>query len=306
MKSALDRWHGSRRSREGGEIDCNNIAAPTSDGQLAEAFFCGSIIIASRLGGIKGVDGLEFLNNFLLQCLDFDGKIEFADAEISDYLKSLSIPFMSPPNQEFPKPVCELFDLLNIQGGNMSRSTQKERIDCACVSTSGKVILTGESKDHKRIALDKMQDIILRVPLETPLHIVFSNTLQGDYFRDTTYDAWSEDELKKAIVIKKMADEKKKAKESGVKYKEKNIRVQITEKMKQGSREFQKRKNAVFVKVGKSGKVVPICKHLSSTWSKDVDVDQRVLVLFIERGISACFVIVLIFRGFKLKKGCGA
>jgi hypothetical protein len=292
MKSAIKTWENSNRARTGGRVNTKNRVARKSDGQFAEAFFCGSSIISSRLGGgIKGIDGVQFLNNFLRQCLDFDGKIEFADAEVSDYFKGLWIPFMSPPNQEFPEPVCKLFDLLKTQGGNMKRTEDKTRIDCSCVSTSGKVVLTGESKDYKKkIPLDKLQGIILRIPVETPLHVVFSNSLQTDYFRDTTYEDWSEAELKYSIEKEKLAELEKKAEDSGLKAKkgkkqQQKMKIQVTKKMKQDSLEFQKRKNAVFVKVGENGKVVPVCTSLSSTWAKDIGADKKFVVLFIERGM---------------------
>jgi len=183
------------------QIFCfDNAVQATSDGMLYEALLCGAIVVASHCGGLCGTT----LNNFLLQLFFhcFNIKIEEINFpnEIEVFRKK-KIPFMSPPNTLFPNFFNQEIDR-DLFIGNLSRTVNNAQIDLLCVSLTGEIILTAESKDYANsIDSETMQNIIKKIPKESKLHIVFTNVLQQSYFQKGSYDIFADNHLKGRNII---------------------------------------------------------------------------------------------------------
>ena len=78
----------------------------------------------------------------------------------------------------------------------MVRTMNADKIDIKVADSKNEetIILTGESKDYDgALNLQNVKDIILRIPLNSKLHIILTNELQVAYFTKFTYEKWNLD-----------------------------------------------------------------------------------------------------------------
>jgi len=138
--------------------------------------------LASHREGINGSPISSFFPRLLFECAGSPLTAKFAPSCAVDLLTSKcdSIPFLSPPNVTYPDWLCKLFEL-----GTIDRSMNKERVDFNCwrLYPNKVKLCSGESKDYGvNLELEVIKKIIQRVPVDSPLHIVYTNSLQNRYF----------------------------------------------------------------------------------------------------------------------------
>ncbi len=87
-----------------------------------------------------------------------------------------TIPFLSPPNQPWPK---FLSDIPESNFSSLERTMNAKRIDL--VAFNGKI--TGEAKDYGDVLeLPDIRKILKRIPCDSDLELVFTRALRGSYF----------------------------------------------------------------------------------------------------------------------------
>jgi hypothetical protein len=154
----------------------SNAVGQNNDGMFLESLLCSTICAASHSNGLQGIGLKEFLMNLVFQ-LQLEkvecGQVSIAGLEQLDGI-NMTVPFLSPPNQEWP-------DFVTIPGANLgflSRTRNSDKIDVWAPCG-----LAGEAKDYgSRINLVTMKQILNRVPEQAMLQIVFTRKLQKSYF----------------------------------------------------------------------------------------------------------------------------
>jgi len=205
----------SREFRES-VIDFENSNQRTNDGMLYEALLACAMCLSSHLGGLEGIPVHQFLkktyehlnlpylkdpNDVMFSLDDLDrneatcssvGKIP-----IMNILRR-KVPFLSPPNTKWPEKLAS-FSEFNLC--NLTRSKNSERIDlCTELSATLEGTLTGECKDHGRpIGKSVMEEILKRVPAQSVLHLVFTNSIVRS-FREKS-EISNKELLKNRIVL---------------------------------------------------------------------------------------------------------
>lgn len=286
--TALKKWLKMLNYRVS-KFDPSNVNQAQNDGLSAKFILCGACIAASHSQGLRseGMDGLSFLNRLVIELIDgvddnFQINSNQDHNEIFAFLKSLRVPFCLPPDQEIPRVLADCFrserekENLPHLFAEISRTNNQSRIDIRCVShlsdPSDTCFFTGESmKDYSdKLMIPKIKEIILRIPNETKLHIVFTNQLQKKYFKDDeNYLKWSQDEAKST-----------------------NEKANIK---KNNQLAFEKRSNTVFFKVCSDGNLSPI-SHLPYRWNKnDTNIEKKCLVLFILARMFCHFISIFFF-----------
>ena len=159
------------------EIDFGNSVQKSNNGMFMEALLCTSVCVASHSNGVKGISVTEFLKNLIYQLQNVDN-IEPSAVQISDIDKlkltnfdgkEFMVPYLSPPNQSWP----EWLKIPDAFFDNLKRTQNKDNID---FSTDCNI--TGEAKDHGKLTSSVAQDILIRIPTNSILHIVFIRELQ--------------------------------------------------------------------------------------------------------------------------------
>jgi hypothetical protein len=186
LKNNVDAWRL--------KIDPQNTAQSANNGMFLEAVLAGSLIVASRLNGVKGIPLQNYIPAVFAQLEVLEELVDFTivDTEnksLNEFMKSFKIPFLAPPNQLWPDfvkgiPGDSMF-------GNLTRTVNKDKIDI-----NSDFRLTGEAKDHaKDIDTTVMNGILSRIndpetsrtfngaiTQTSKVHFVFVNSLQENYF----------------------------------------------------------------------------------------------------------------------------
>jgi hypothetical protein len=173
------------------QIRFTNPDQTSNDGMKLEAFAAAAICKASHCLGYGGCPALQFIKQLFYELtgylLDSDPLFWKSFSDDLDVLKDCIIPFMSPPNSEWPE---WLSDLEGGNFGNLFRTCNQSRIDLRCKNlNSDETILSGETKDYKsRLDSTVMEKILLRIPSASKLHIVVTNHLQDKYFTTKPFE----------------------------------------------------------------------------------------------------------------------
>ena len=156
-------------------LDLSNAVEKINDGMFLETLLCSTISLASHSNGIKGVCLRDFLLNMVFQ-LQID---DIYPNQVSiEGLENIDMPFLSPPNQNWPT----FLDIPDANFGNLSRSKNSEKIDLRAELGQDE-LLVGESKDYgNKLTIDKIRQILERVPEKAKLEIIFTRKLQNSYF----------------------------------------------------------------------------------------------------------------------------
>lgn len=155
---------------------CNSVQK-SSDGMFLESLLCTTVCLASHTEGISGVRFGPFMHNLLFQLQA--GKISKSQVSIGNLgdltgMESYHIPFLSPPNQQWPDYIHRCPDS---NFANLKRTKNADKIDILAGS------LAGESKDYGNVIdLSTMKKILRRVPDDAKLELVFTRKLQKSYF----------------------------------------------------------------------------------------------------------------------------
>jgi tRNA pseudouridine-54 N-methylase len=157
-------------------LDFSNAVQRNNDGMFLESLLCSTVCLASHSNGIQGITLQKFLLNLVYQLQI--GKIDCSDVSIAGLERldqmNLTIPFLSPPNQDWP----EFFKVPGSNLGFLSRTRNSKGIDLWV--SSG---LAGESKDYgSDINLHTMRNILKRIPENANLELIFTRRLQKSYF----------------------------------------------------------------------------------------------------------------------------
>ena len=125
----------------------DNAVQVTNDGMRLESLLASSVCVSSHINGLAGVPISDFLEDLVYQVTS--AKVELKNV-VEEKLKSewkflqdMVIPFLGPPNCEWPDWFAKN-QLLNVE--NFGRTKNMDRIDFG----TSDLKLCGETKDHKR------------------------------------------------------------------------------------------------------------------------------------------------------------
>jgi hypothetical protein len=205
------------------------------------------------------------LVEFIFHACNFEAaqkEIQTPNQNVLNSLKALNIPYLSPPNLPFPDVFLDLFLDTPFLFGNLIRTVNSTCIDIVCkFGKSEKIALSGESKDHKtKLGTSLLKEILGKIPLGSPLHIVFVNemldafTFKDSKKRKSTYEDWR-------VHNNKEANEGK----------PKNKRMVSS--------------GLVFVKIGVTQDRQLVLKTVEGLPAEKIGDDSTCVVLFIERDI---------------------
>ena len=162
-------------------LDTSNLEQPTNDGMLLEAITAGAVCLASHCNGFTGCSVIDFMEALIWELSDcrISGQHLKCFEQVT-CLDSIHVPFLPPPNQEWPAD-------LKIEGasfGTLCRTTNKSQIDFmiedACI--------TGECKNRtSRLDLAEMTKVLKNIRSQSKLHLVITNALQEQYYDAETF-----------------------------------------------------------------------------------------------------------------------
>jgi hypothetical protein len=157
-------------------LDQSNAVHSSNNGMFLESLLCATVCVSSHANGIMGIEFQQFLLNLVYNVQPENinmNQVTIKGLEIFNRMDV--VPFLSPPNQEWPEYIGA------IPGSNfglLGRSPNSDKID---LWTSKGIY--GESKDYgSEINLDTMKKILQRVPENARLELVFTRKLQKSYF----------------------------------------------------------------------------------------------------------------------------
>ncbi|KAF1794631.1 hypothetical protein GQ600_18260 [Phytophthora cactorum] len=144
----------------------DNTEQRSNDGMRLEALTAAAIVLASHAGGFGGVAFPTFLRELLFE-LGVSERGEMMqllrDVEIAGWGTRV-VPFLSPPNEEWP----EWLNDSSTRFGNLFRTPNEDY--------------------SSAVNLRVVKSILMRVPAESAIHLVVTNTLQKQYF--TAKSSW--------------------------------------------------------------------------------------------------------------------
>jgi hypothetical protein len=157
-----------------------------NDGMKLEAITAGAICVASHMGGVGGILFLDFLKQLVYELSfpdeytidsprDINFGYDFATGGLCHSFCNIRIPFLSPPNQIWPK---YLNLIRGVLVGNMKRTLNKDGCDVRFDN------FTIECKDRAdSIDSSELKKIIKKVT--SAVNVVVVNKLQKSYFQST-------------------------------------------------------------------------------------------------------------------------
>ncbi|KAI9331730.1 hypothetical protein BDR26DRAFT_662455 [Obelidium mucronatum] len=163
-------------------VNFGNAVQKGNDGTEFESRLTACLCLASHSGGVNGVSVVDFLQDLVYNLRSV--KSPTADLTVNllqlplSPLKGFIVPFLSPPNQEWPPFIesCGSF-------ANLWRARNRDMVDI--LTSCG---LSAEVKDWTNPLSSKvLADIILRAPVDSKLHIVLVRTLQTKNFTTQDY-----------------------------------------------------------------------------------------------------------------------
>jgi hypothetical protein len=156
-----------------------NTKQSGNDGMRLEAVAAGSIVMASHRNGFAGFDFEGFFGALLYE-LDMQSspgvRVKFSD-EAADILSPLTVPFLAPPNCQWPA----FLKSTQLNLGDIVRSPNSDMLDASLLD--GKISV--ECKDYRSrpISSEKMEGILQRAARpEVAVHLVVTTSLQDKYF----------------------------------------------------------------------------------------------------------------------------
>ena len=163
-------------------LDFANAVQKSNDGMFLESLLCSTVCLSSHSNGVQGIKFIPFLINlvFQLQIVELNPtEVSIDGLQKLDKFSSLIIPFLSPPNMNWPD---FLYNVPNSKFGTLRRTLNSEMIDLLAPG-----VIAGESKDYgSEIDLKTMKQILKRVRTDVKLELVFTRKLQNSYFNPPT------------------------------------------------------------------------------------------------------------------------
>ncbi|KAI9336309.1 hypothetical protein BDR26DRAFT_864882 [Obelidium mucronatum] len=166
-------------------INYQNSVQRSNDGMQFEALLCACICVASHCQGVRGARVDLFLQDLVYNLQRIPQPTDLFSPDLSRFpllaLEGFVIPFLSPPNQQWPSFVesCGNF-------GNLKRARNADKVDI--LTSCG---LSAEVKDWSSpLPSEDLTNIIVRTPIDSKLHIVLVRKLQEAYY--TTGKSFSE------------------------------------------------------------------------------------------------------------------
>ena len=174
----------------------SNHQKRAKDGML-EALTCGAVCAASHMGGLAGVPFWTFLQELVYELSlpppsAADNHMPmattpqsipvalFAPGQPCHRFMSVIIPYLSPPNQEWPEYVSSHF---NVQRLERVKNICSYNIQCVSVGETGVSI---EDKSQVRsCSSGELVEIFSKIPMKSSVHLVVVKTLQRSYFKKT-------------------------------------------------------------------------------------------------------------------------
>ena len=182
-----------------GGVPVKNIDQNTNSGLQLEALLAGAVCVASHDQGYSGLSVKDFLAQLLFELTSShcnstetspsaDGFDSFDS--LFPFLVDISVPFLAPPNCEWPAFLNQL-QSRNVHFGSFGRTVNSEKIDLKgdLFSSDGSTrCFSGECKDRDALKTGDIRDILNRIPAESLLHIVAVQTIENQYFQQAKFN----------------------------------------------------------------------------------------------------------------------
>jgi len=174
--------------RSGLFVKFDNANQITNDGMQLEAISIANVILSSHAHGIAGIACGPFIQHLLynVQSTIVSADLVSVPNVVLNALQAFVVPFYGPPDVSWPNFMAQTADL-GLRVGSISRPPNMKRVDMlADIYKDGILLpdgLTGEAKDrNSMLSLPVVKNILLRIPLTSKLHLVFTNEIQNTYF----------------------------------------------------------------------------------------------------------------------------
>ena len=169
-------------------LDVRNSQQKSNSGEHLEAFGVGAFIVASHAHGFQGISLVDFLPHFVYHM----GlpSFTFGKTVTPETWHSFRIPFLAPPNQDWPTSV---YDISGGWFGRIERLPNKERIDSR-VYCNNRVGFALEMKDYsKKLPKSTLKHVLENLSLGDPVVFIITNQMQKSYQlnkQDLSNKAW--------------------------------------------------------------------------------------------------------------------
>ncbi|KAE9275556.1 hypothetical protein PR003_g29304 [Phytophthora rubi] len=166
----------------------DNTGQRSNDGMRLEALTAAAIVLASHAGGFGGVAFPTFLCELLFELGVCERGVMMErllqDNSIARWA-TLVVPFLSPPNEKWPEWLNNCLTSL----GNLLRTRNEDRID---FQTN---LISGECKDYSNdLDIRVIKSILTRIPADSAIHLIVTNTLQNQYFTAEPWEAFAREQ----------------------------------------------------------------------------------------------------------------
>ncbi|KAJ3341809.1 hypothetical protein HDU91_000626, partial [Kappamyces sp. JEL0680] len=145
-------------------LEVANAVQKSNDGMFLESLMSSTVCLASHSNGIQGVQLDRFLVDLVYQLQQHESApsdVEIGGLEKLGKMRNFVVPFLSPPNQDWPDYV---YQLPGSAFGYLERTKNKDRIDLRVAEHA----ISGESKDTL-VDSQAMKKILTRIPANTKL-----------------------------------------------------------------------------------------------------------------------------------------
>jgi len=204
----------------GGKLDSRSLvlrfenpAALYNSGVEWEATISAIISLCSHYEGLNGIEFGKYISHVLyeLEFLGSSSEIVSCKNGLYSAFSKTTIPFLSAPSVSWPEELLQFNVDYNLC--NLRRSRNSDRIDFqtdpfTCLDGK-KRIMSGECKNwRKKIETSHIEDILVRVPENSAIHLVFVKKMQEDYYdkksNGKTFHAFAEENpnIKNKLILR--------------------------------------------------------------------------------------------------------
>ena len=170
------------------KVSFANTNQISCDGMKLEALVAAAVANASHVNGFAGQSFPAFFSALLFDlglAASRDQVVVYPTEEVERFALKIHIPFLGPPNVEWPHFLAPTLKLKNLK-----RTRNEDGIDFAVLDDT---CLTGECKDYTSpLKTDTMKKVLLRVPSTSMVHLVVAKHLEknGYFARTPCFDGF--------------------------------------------------------------------------------------------------------------------
>ncbi|KAE9128793.1 hypothetical protein PF010_g4355 [Phytophthora fragariae] len=164
----------------------NNTGHRSNDGMDLEALVTAALVVGSHRGGFGGIE-LPTFWGVLLHELGIRASSERVELPVNLQnagANHLLIPFLSPPNVEWPDWFLRDWQNTSAKFDNLCRFVNADRIDFRTTSN----LLSGEYKDYSSLVM--INPMLDHMPDESIIHLVVTKKMEESYFTGESASAF--------------------------------------------------------------------------------------------------------------------